>query len=114
MQDVASPPLPQSRDVRQLVSQPGRDQQPPCRDPLPVAEQDPEPGPAVRHQIGCGARDDVTAIALHLVPAAGQEFAGWESVAGEEAVHVGGRSVARRAGVHHHDAAAGAGQDQGG
>src|SRR4029453_7752941 len=39
--------------------------------------------------------------------------AGWESVARQEAVHVRGRGVARRAGVDHQDPAPGSGQDQG-
>ena len=76
VQDVAGPPLAQARDVRQLVAQAGRDQQPPGRDPLPVREQDPEPAPAVRHELGDGAGDDLAAVARHLVPAGGQQLGG--------------------------------------
>ena len=50
VQDVAGPPVAQPGDVGQLVAQAGGDQQPPGRDPLPVGEQRPEPGPAVRHE----------------------------------------------------------------
>ena len=48
VQDVAGPPVAQARDVGQLVAQAGRDQQAPCRDLLPVVEQDPELASAVR------------------------------------------------------------------
>ena len=50
VQDVARPPVAQPWDVRQLVAQAGGDQEPPCRDPLPVGEEDPEAVAAVRRQ----------------------------------------------------------------
>ncbi len=65
------------------------------------------------HEVGDGAVDDVAAVAVHLAAAGGQQLAGWDAVAGEVAVHVGGGGVARRTGVHHQDLAAGAGEDQG-
>ena len=68
---------------------------------------------AVGHEVGDGAVDDLAAVALHLVAAGGQQLGGWHAVTGEEAVHVGGRGVARAPGVHHQDRAAGAGKHQG-
>ena len=70
------------------------------------------PAAAVGHQVGDGAADDVAAVAVHLVAAGGQQLGGWDTVAGEVAVQVGGRGVARRTGVHHEDPAAGPGEDQ--
>ena len=113
VQDVAGPPVAEPGDVRQLVAQPGRDQQPPRRDPLTVGEEDPEPAAAVGHEVGDGAGDDLAAVPRDLVPAGGEQLGGWQAVAGEVAVHVGGRGVARLARVDHEDLAAGAGEDQG-
>ena len=115
VQDVAGPPLAQPRDVGELVAQAGGDQEAPCRDPLPVGEEDPEAGSAVGHQVGDGAvRRSRRRSSSTSSPADGQQLGGRETVAGEVAVHVGGRGVARRAGVDHEDAAPGAGEDQGG
>ena len=63
VEDVAGPPLPESGHVRQLVTQTSRDQQPPGGDSLPVREQHPEPVPAVRHELGDGAGDDLASVA---------------------------------------------------
>ena len=113
VQDVAGPPVAEPGDVGQLVAQAGRDQQPPCRDPPPVGEEGPEPACAVGHQVGDGAVDDVAAVAADLVAAGGQQLGGWHAVAGEVAVHVGGRGVARRAGVDHEDRCGGRGRGPG-
>ena len=63
VQDVAGPPVAEAGDVGQLVAQAGCDEQPPCRDPAPVGEEDPEPVRAVGHQVGDDAVDDVAAVA---------------------------------------------------
>jgi hypothetical protein len=113
VQHVACPPLGQAGDGRQLVAQPGGDQQTPGRDLLPAVEKDPEPGPAVGHQIGDDAGDDLAAVAGDLVPAGGKELGGGHAVAGQVAVHVRSGGVAWLAGIDHEDLAAGSGQDQG-
>ena len=79
----------------------------------PSARQDPEPASAVRHQLGGGARRRCRRRSCFTSSRpTRQQLAGWEAVAGQEAVHVGGGSVARRAGVDHQDLASGPGQDQ--
>ena len=80
----------------------------------PSARRAQNPLRAVGHQVGDDAVDDVAAVAADLVAARGQQLGGWHAVAGEVAVHVGGRGVAWRARVDHEDVAAGAGEDQGG
>ena len=56
----------------------------------------------------------MAAVAGDLGAAGGEQLGGREAVGAEEALHVGGRGVARLAGVDDGDAAAGAGQHQGG
>ena len=114
MQDIAGPPVAEAGDVGQLVAQAGRDQQSPRRDPPPVGEKGPEPAGAVGHQVGDDAVDDVAAVAADLVASRGQQLGGWHAVAGEVAVHVGGRGVAWRARVDHEDGAAGPCEDESG
>jgi hypothetical protein len=112
VQHVPGPSLPQAGNVGQLVPQPGRDQQPPGRDPPAADQQHPEPGRTIRYQAGSGALEDLAAIALHLSPAGGHKLCGREPVAWQEAVHVRGRRVARHAAVDDQDLAAGPGQHQ--
>jgi hypothetical protein len=112
VQDVAGPPVAQPGDVGQLVIQAGRDHQSPCRDAQPVVEEGPEPAGAVEQQGGDDAVDDVAAVAADLVAARNQQLGGGHAVAGEVAVHMGGRAVAWRARVDHDDLAAGSGKHQ--
>src|SRR4051794_13497199 len=81
VQNVAGPAISQTGDVWQLVTEAGRHQEPPCRDSLPVAEEAPDPAPAVPDQVRGGAHEDLAAVGLHLPPALRQKFARWESVA---------------------------------
>ena len=113
VQDIAGPPVAQSGDVRQLVPQAGRDQHSPGRDPLPPGEERPEPARGGGQQVRDGALDDLASVARHLAAPGSQQLGGWEAVARQVAVHVGGGGVARRTGVHHQNLAAGARQDQG-
>jgi hypothetical protein len=113
VQHVTCPPLCQPRDVGQLVAQAGGDQQTSGRDPLPAVEENPEPGPAIGHQVGDRAGDDLAAVTGDLVPAGGKELSWGQAVAGQIAVHMGGGGVAWLAGIDHEDLPAGSGQDQG-
>ena len=115
VQHVAGPPLAQARNVGQLVAQAGGDQQPPRRDRVAVGEQDLEPVVAARGRRSAdGAGDDGRRRSRCTSSRPGrQQVGGRQPVAGQEPVHVRGGRVARCAGVHHEDPAAGAGQDQG-
>ncbi len=113
MQHIAGPPVAEAEDVWQLVAHTGCDQQAPCRDPLATGQERPEPGPAFGHYVGDVALDDFAAVTPHLAAAGGQQLVRRKAVARKVAVHVGGRGVARRTGVHHENVAAGAGKDQG-
>ena len=113
VQDVAGPPIAEPGDVGQLVAQAGGDQESPRRDPLPVLEQDPEPArPSGTSSVTVPATISPP-YAVTSSPAGREQLGGREAVAGEVAVHVGGRRVARLAGVDHQDLAAGPGEDQG-
>jgi hypothetical protein len=81
VQDIAGPPGAEPGDVGQLVAQAGCDEQSACRDPLSAGEERPEPAPAVGHEVGDGAVDDVSAVAVHLPAAGGQQLAGRHAVA---------------------------------
>ena len=77
MQDIAGPPVAQPGDVGQLVAQTGRGQHSPRRDPVPAGEQGPEAAPAVGHQVGDDAVDDVAAVGVHLMAAGSKQLGGW-------------------------------------
>jgi hypothetical protein len=112
VQNIPGPPLSQARDVRQLITQAGRDQHPPSADRLPTVEESGEPGP-VEDKVGNGGVSDLAAVAGHLFAPDVQWFSGCGAVAREVSVQVSGSGVARASGVNDQDCAASPGQDQG-
>ena len=120
VQQVAAPALADAGDVGQLVAQAGGDQHAPGAQVRPPCEGDLErasrggAGRRPQRDAGDGAGHQVAAVAGDLGAAGGQQLGGRQAVASQEAVHVGGRGVARLPGIDHGDLPPGPGQDQGG
>ena len=72
VQHIASPPVSEAGDVRQLVPQPGGDQYLACGDALPICEQRPEALSAVRGQLDDFAENDLAAVARDLSSSGGE------------------------------------------
>ena len=98
MQHVASPALPDPRNVRQLVYQPRGDQQPPCADPEAVLQRHGEAA-VDRLSRGDASVEHPRAVAADLLPADLQQRGRVRAVPGEEPVDAGGGRVTRLAGV---------------
>ena len=114
VQHISSPPLGEPWYGRQFVDQAGRDEDAPGPDSSAVRQQRPERVTAVRHQRGDSAVDDVAAVTRDLPPSSCEQVPGGHAVAGQVAVQMACRRVARRPGVDHENASAGSGQHQGG
>src|SRR5438445_3057019 len=112
--NISGSTLAQAGNICQVTAQAGRDKQAAGRDPPAVGEKDPERAPAVGDEVGDGAFDDLTAVAVHLTTAGGREVGRRDAVAGQVAVHMCGWSVARRTGIHHENRAPGPRKHQGG
>ena len=103
VQEIASPALAGADDIGQVVHGAGREQHPSRLDGPAACEPEREAGRRFHHAVV----DDLHAVALDL-GARGPEQAGRRrSVARQEALHVRGGSVARRAGVDDDDPAPG-------
>jgi hypothetical protein len=108
MEEIATPAFPRAVDVRQLIDGTGRQENVASLDGPAAAEAQLELRTSVDH----GVFDDLNAIAANLVSRNPKQFGGRHPVAREEALHVLGRRVARRAGVDDNHAAARAAEDQ--
>lgn len=93
VQQVAAPALVDPRHVRQLVADTGGDQDPSRSEDGAAGEADEESRLDAEHPV----LDQVDAVARHLGPAGFQQLPGGHPVAGQEALHVRRRCVARRA-----------------
>jgi hypothetical protein len=109
VQKVPAPSLPDAGNVRQLVAQPGGDQDPARPQWRAAGQSDLEAGRHADH----GVVEQGAAIAGHLTPAGGEQLAGGHAIPGQKAMHVRGRRVARPAGIHHSHRAPGPDQHQG-
>ena len=109
VEEVFAPALPESGDRREFVCRSGRDQQPSRLQRAAVGEGDREAG-LDRDDL---TRDELDAVGCGLLATRRQEIGGRHPVAGEEAVHVGRRRVARSAAVDDGDAPSGRGRGRG-
>src|SRR5918997_1211377 len=93
MQHVTPPALPDPRNVRQLVDEPGGDQQPPGADPAAVLQRH---GEAAVDRLGRGdaSVENAHAIAANLLPSSLEQRGRGHAVPGEEPVDPGGGRVA--------------------
>jgi hypothetical protein len=89
VEQVPPPSLADASDVRQLVAQPGRDQDPAS----PQSRSAGEPDVEARFDADLGVVDQAAAIAGHLGPAGRDQVVGWHAIPGQKAVHVRGRAL---------------------
>ena len=108
VQQVAAPSLANARDVRQLVADPGREQDPSRLQDSASGQPDGEPGSMPTTSI----LDQLDAVAADLGASRGQQVGRRHPVAGQEPLHVRCRCVAGRSGVDHRDPAPGAAEDE--
>ena len=95
VQHLAAPPLAQPRHVRQLVGEAGRHQEAAGPHPAAVGQGHGEPVADLLRP-GHLAGLDPTAVAAHLRAPRREQLAGRRALAPQQAVHAGGRGVARR------------------
>ena len=98
VQHLVAPALAQPVDLRQVVDEPGRHQQPPRGESLAAAEQHLEPVAEPR----CCDRTPfphLAAVAAHFLAPEGDQIQRRQAVPGQHVVDAGGGGVARSAGV---------------
>jgi hypothetical protein len=105
VQEIPPPPLANAGDLGQLVVDPGRGEDPPRLQCAAAGDADDERRVEPRLDRDHPVLDQLDAVAGHLDPARGQEVGRRHAVAGQESLHVSGRSVAWFAGVDHGDPA---------
>ena len=101
VQEIASPALASADDIGQLVHGAGREEHPSRLDGPAAGEPEREAGRRVHHAVF----DDLHAVAPDLGSRGPEQVGRGHPVARQEALHVRGGSVARRAGVDHDDPA---------
>jgi hypothetical protein len=111
VQHIMAPAFAEAGHLGQLIHQPGRHQQSPSLDDLPIIEGHRK---AVGRPLGALGRsqDNARAVRLGLLPPDGDQVSGRDAVTGQEAVHAIGRGVAGSASVDDDDGAASAAQDE--
>ncbi len=109
VQQITAPSLADARDLRQLVVDPGGDQDPPRPQHPATGQANEEPNLDPHHLI----LEQLHAVAAHLGPSRGQQVGRRHPVAGQEPLHVSRGSVAGRSGIDHGDPAPGSAQYEG-
>ena len=108
---VPAPPVAQPGDAGEFIGQAGRDQQPARADHLAVGQRHGEPITVVLCRADLPGHH-LAAVAVHLGPAALQQFGGRHPVAGQQPVYARGRGIARLARVDDQHRTARPGQHQ--
>ena len=90
VEQVLSPALPDTGDVRELVADPGGNDDAAGRQHFAVAAVDGEAGVDASDDV----IDDLDAVAGDLVSTGREQLGRWHPVVGQVAVHVGGRGIA--------------------
>jgi hypothetical protein len=110
VQEVASPALASSGDIRQLVGRAGGEQHVSRLQRAARGEAEGEAGVGIHDAVV----EDLHAVAPYLVARGRDQLGRRHAVAREEAVHVLGGRISRRSGVDHDDPAPGPAEHKGG